>query len=62
MVIGETKLSDLSSESDIEIRSGGESVFASSEFYDADDTVFETAIADLLDEIRGGNSASKKRP
>lgn len=62
MVIGETKLSDLSSDSDIEIRSAGESVFTSSDVSGADDSDFETAIADLLDEVREGSSASKKQP
>ena len=62
VVIGETKLSDLSSESDIEIRSAGETVFTSSDVSGADDSDFETAIADLLDEVREGSSASKKQP
>lgn len=61
VVIGQTRLSDLSSDSDIEIRSGGESVFGSRKVPNTDDAVFETAIADLLDEVRRVKLSARRR-
>lgn len=60
VVVGKTTVSDLNSEADIEISSGGERIPLSKPSY-VDDSVLQSALTKLLEEVRSARPRARRR-
>lgn len=62
VIVGKTRLSDLSSEADIEIASSADRISkADPTTAYVDDSILERALAELLDEVRSSKPRSRQR-